>query len=339
MSTTQDSSMIVAIPKHQIDISQLPSVKDGSLTAQEESLKRRKTCRFIEEVGRVLKLPRVAVATAMVFFHRFYAKHSFTQHDRFEVAAAAILLAAKTEESPKKLNVVIEESYKVKLRGMQAGRISQASMSVVPTSTMTNMNGKFDPKSEEFVKLKERILLLERVILHTIGFELSVDHPYKFLVDMCKKLTQKRQVEYITPTDHAAANASTTHLYNTMLNSLVQYSMNFANDSMQTSLCLQFVPQKIAIACVYLAAQFCKIRPTDNQTSWLDLLGHPDVESLASIGVQIMELVSDRKGADTVLFDRVRKDLEALKDEKVASPAASSSPPLQPDAKRPRLEY
>jgi Cyclin, N-terminal domain len=67
------------ISKHQIDVSQLPSVRDGSMTAQEEAIKRRKTCRFIEEVGRALKLPRVAIATAMVFFHRFYAKHSFNE--------------------------------------------------------------------------------------------------------------------------------------------------------------------------------------------------------------------------------------------------------------------
>jgi hypothetical protein len=73
-SPNPDSSLA---SKHQIDVSQLPSVRDGSLTPQEEAMKRRKTCRFIEEVGRTLKLPRVAVATAMVFFHRFYAKHSF----------------------------------------------------------------------------------------------------------------------------------------------------------------------------------------------------------------------------------------------------------------------
>jgi cyclin T len=48
-----------------------------------------------------LKLPRIAIPTAMVFVHPFYAKHSFMVHNRFEVAVAAIVLAAKTEESPK----------------------------------------------------------------------------------------------------------------------------------------------------------------------------------------------------------------------------------------------
>ena len=168
------------------------------MSVSEEAMKRRKTCRFIEESGRILKLPRLAIATAMVFFHRFYAKHAFSEHDRFEVAVASIVLAAKTEESPKKLNLVIEECYKLKMRGMQAGRIS-----VGPNSGNTNGAGQIssetlDPQSEEFTKLKERILLLERVLLHTIGFELSIDHPYKFLVEQIKNLVQGRKLEFAT---------------------------------------------------------------------------------------------------------------------------------------------
>lgn len=59
-------------------------------------------------LGRVLKLGRVATATAMVFFHRFFSRHKFSEHDRFEVAVACVLLAAKTEEAPRKLQHVIQ---------------------------------------------------------------------------------------------------------------------------------------------------------------------------------------------------------------------------------------
>ena len=192
------------------------------MSVHEEALQRRKTCRFIEESGRVLKLPRVAVATAMVFFHRFYAKHAFSDHDRFEVAVASLLLAAKTEESPKKLNVVIDECYKLKMRGMQAGRISAGGAVSVAASSSSSL----DPKGEEFIKLKERILLLERVLLHTIGFELSIDHPYKFLVGQIKKLVvQGRKVEYIP--DSAPAKAveklSSSQVRDKMMNQCVQW--------------------------------------------------------------------------------------------------------------------
>jgi hypothetical protein len=319
------------------DISQLPSIKDG-MTAQEEAMKRRKTCRFIEEAGRLLKLPRVAVSTAMTFFHQFYAKHSFNDHDRFEVAVAAIVLAAKTEESPKKLNTVITECHKLKSRGMQAGRISQGGGLTPPPPPMTSAPGELDPKGEEFLKLKERILLLERVILHTIGFELSIDHPYKFFVEQIKKAVDTRQLKYKDP----PKDLKTSQIMGKMMQELVQFSMSFANDSMHTSLCLQFPPQLIATACVYLAGQFAKIEPaipcSSQSEGWFKVLGNPDVDSLASICIQIMDLIADRQASDSDAFKKIRAQLELLKSREDAADAAAkrgAPPPPPPPAGEP----
>jgi len=208
------------------DISQLPSlVKDG-MSVHEESEKRRKTCRFIEESCRVLKLGSIPKATAMVFFHRFYAKHAFSDHDRFEVAVASILLAAKAEESPKKLNQIIDECYKLKMRGMQAGRISAGGAAGLSGASTNSSSQTLDPKGEEFLKRKERVLLLERVLLHTIGFELSIDHPYKFLVVQIKKLViQGRKLEFIPGSSAAKAveNLSSSQIRDKMMNQLLQW--------------------------------------------------------------------------------------------------------------------
>ena len=309
-------------------------------------MKRRKTCRFIEEAGRILKLPRVAVSTAMTFFHQFYAKHSFSDHDRFEVAVAAIVLAAKTEESPKKLNTVIMECHKLKARGMQAGRISQGGLSP-PAPPSLASTGDLDPKGEEFLKLKERILLLERVILHTIGFELSIDHPYKFFVEQIKKAVDTRQLKYKDP----PKDLKTSQVMGKMMQELVQYSMSFANDSMHTSLCLQFPPQLIATSCVYLAGQFAKIEPaipcSSPSEGWFKILGNPDVDNLASTCIQIMDLIADRRASDSDAFKKIRAQLELLKSrEDAADAAARRGPPppppppptgtSEPAAKRPK---
>lgn len=301
------------------------------MTVAEEKTKRKKTCRFIEESGRVLRLPRVAVATAMVFFHRFYAKHSFNEHDRFEVAAACVLLAAKTEESPKKLSVVIQECHRLKNRGMQRGGSSPGPVGSGGTG------GSLDPKGEEFLKLKERILLLERVILHTIGFELSVDHPYKFLVDQIKKLLQTRQIEYVKPPPPSpSGSGGGMEEKQKMMKEMMQAAMNFANDSMQTSLCLQFPAKSVAAGCVYLSGQYCKIRPTGGR-SWADVLGSSvDVESLTSISLQIVELIADKKGANPQMFKAIRADLDQMSErsgERGVGAASSSGR----DAKRPRV--
>jgi len=173
-------------PSKMFDEMSLPSLKDG-ISLEDEKMYRSRTCRFIDEAAtRQLKLPRLAVATAMVFFHRFYAKHSFKEHDRFEVAVACILLAAKTEEAPKKLSVIIIECHRLKTASAMRGSKSPTGGSNGTNAALASTKP-LDQTSDEYLKLKERILLLERVILHTIAFELSIDHPYKFLVDQVSK--------------------------------------------------------------------------------------------------------------------------------------------------------
>jgi len=110
-------------------------------------------------------------------------------------------------------------------------------------------------------------------------------------------------------------------------------ALNFANDSMHTCLCLQFDPQQIATATVYLSCQFANVRPVNRD--WLDALDQPDVETLVSIALQIIEVITDRKGVDEPTFALLRRDLEALKNAK--KPAAEVAA-AAPEAKRQRTE-
>lgn len=41
---------------------------------------------------------------------------------------------------------------------------------------------------QEFLELKDQILLDERVVLQTIAFDLTVEHPYKFLLNYVKSI-------------------------------------------------------------------------------------------------------------------------------------------------------
>ena len=278
-----------------------------------------------EEAGqRSLRLPRVAVSTATVFFHRFYAKHAFQEHDRFEVAMACLLLAGKTEESPKKLEVVIRECWKLRRRSqqqqVQMQQLSQQEGGDSPSpSTMPNPTGanepNSDPNSEEYVRLKERVLLLERVILHTIGFELSIEHWYKFLVDFFQE--KKRLLEYANPSTSiasstASASQNKSAQYAQMVQEIAQNAMNFAIDSMHTSLCLQYTAREIAMTCVYLSGKYSGIRPVGNRP-WIELLDGITVDDLTIISTQILELVQPRNGMDSEMaFKMIRKDLDEI---------------------------
>ena len=109
--------------------------------------------------------------------------------------------------------------------------------------------------------------------------------------------------------------------------------MNFANDSMHTSLCLQFDPQQVATACVYLALQFAEVQPVNN-TDYLEILGQPDVETLTSISYQIIELIAERKGAEQSVLTKIREHMEALQNVKTSIRQDTTQ---EQNAKKPRL--
>jgi cyclin T len=151
-------------------LEQSPSRADGVTKEQEDQLRGR-TCAFVNEVGKRLKLPQLTIATAIVYFHRFFARHSFKKKDRVIIATACIFLSAKVEESPRKLCHLIIQSHQV----LTASRKIQG-----------------EPMREgtkEYSDLREKILAAERNLLITIGFDFTVDHSYKHVLKYRKEIT------------------------------------------------------------------------------------------------------------------------------------------------------
>ena len=64
----------------------------------------------ISRLGRKLSLRQRAIATATVFFRRFYLKNSYCETDPFIVMAACCYVAAKAEESPVHIKNVVTEA-------------------------------------------------------------------------------------------------------------------------------------------------------------------------------------------------------------------------------------
>lgn len=54
---------------------------------------------------------QLCINTAIVYMHRFYLFHSLSQFHRNAMAAAALFLAAKVEEQPRKLEHVIKVAH------------------------------------------------------------------------------------------------------------------------------------------------------------------------------------------------------------------------------------
>lgn len=68
------------------------------------------TTPVITKLGKKLGLRQRVIATATVFFRRFYLKNSYCETDPFLVIAACCYVAAKAEESPVHIKTVISEA-------------------------------------------------------------------------------------------------------------------------------------------------------------------------------------------------------------------------------------
>nr|CAG4645658.1 EOG090X09KD [Lynceus sp. MCZ IZ 141354] len=88
---------------------------------------------------------------------------------------------------------------------------------------------------------KEEVLTLERILLQTIRFDLQVEHPYSFLLKYAKSIKGDRS----------------------KLEKMVNSAWIFVNDSLCTTLCLQWEPEIIAIALMYLACKMIKFDVMD----------------------------------------------------------------------------
>lgn len=142
------------------DFRKTPSIKDG-MSYEQECRYRRESARFIIQMGLEMKLRYDTMATGVVYMHRFYMRHSFKPFSRYVTAASCLFLAGKVEETPKKCKDIL--------------KIAKDVMSDQQFLTFGE-----DPK--------ETVMIMERILLQTINFDLQVDHPYKHLLKYAKSL-------------------------------------------------------------------------------------------------------------------------------------------------------
>ncbi|KAL2922569.1 Cyclin-T1-4 [Bienertia sinuspersici] len=176
----EDGDCSVLITREEIERCS-PSRKDG-IDALHETRLRYSYCAFIQNLGMRLDLPQTTVGTAMVLCHRFFIRRSHACHDRFLIATATVFLAAKSEETARPLNDVLK-----------------ASCEILHKQDLTILS--YMLPIDWFEQYRERITEAEQLILTTLNFELSVQHPYDNLTSILNKL-----------------GVSQTHLMNLALN-------------------------------------------------------------------------------------------------------------------------
>ncbi|RDW89048.1 hypothetical protein BP6252_01080 [Coleophoma cylindrospora] len=221
------------------EISSTPSVLDG-LPRAEERNRRAKGVNFISQAGILLKLPQLTLATASIFFHRFYMRYSMVpekgglhhyengrlpfskahatvvQPDRGltfvqNIAATSLFLATKTEENCRKTKEIV----------IAVAKVAQKNASLI-----------IDEQSKEYWRWRDNILLYEELMLELLTFDVVVESPYNHLY----KILQSLELE----TNKALRNAA----------------WGWINDSCLTMMCLLMPPRDIAVAAMYFAAKY-----------------------------------------------------------------------------------
>ncbi|XP_064783856.1 cyclin-K-like isoform X1 [Oncorhynchus masou masou] len=242
------------------DLAHTPSQSEG-LDPATEARYRREGARFIFDVGTRLGLHYDTLATGIIYFHRFYMFHSFKQFPRYVTGGCCLFLAGKVEETPKKCKDIIKTARSL-LNDIQFAQFGD------------------DPKEE--------VMVLERILLQTIKFDLQVEHPYQFLLRYAKQLKDLKYFRSVSGDKNKVQK-------------LVQMAWTFVNDSLCTMLSLQWEPEIIAVAVMYLAGRLCKFdiqEWTSKQSSrrwWEQFVQDVPVELLEDICHQILDLYSQGK--------------------------------------------
>ncbi|XP_010621883.1 cyclin-T1 isoform X2 [Fukomys damarensis] len=123
-----------------------PSRRFG-LDSDKELSYRQQAANLLQDMGQRLNVSQLTINTAIVYMHRFYMIQSFTQFHRNSVAPAALFLAAKVEEQPKKLEHVIKVAHAC----------------LHPQESLP------DTRSEAYLQQVQDLVILESIILQTLA--------------------------------------------------------------------------------------------------------------------------------------------------------------------------
>ncbi|XP_066909816.1 cyclin-T2 [Halyomorpha halys] len=144
------------------ELANTPSRKCG-FDGDKELSSRQQAANFIQDMGQRLLVTQLCINTAIVYMHRFYLHHSFTRFHRNAMAAAALFLAAKVEEQPRKLEHVIK----------------------VAQVCLHREQPPLDVKSEAYMEQAQELVVNENILLQTLGFDVAIDHPHTHVVRCC----------------------------------------------------------------------------------------------------------------------------------------------------------
>lgn len=207
------------------ELSHAPSILDG-MPIEVERTNRAKGINFILQAGAILKIPQLTLATASLYLHRFFMRHSMVEKPgrpglhHYAIAATSLFLATKVEESCRKMRDLV----------VTFCRVAQKQPNLV-----------VDESSKEYWRWRDTILHNEDVLLEALCFDLQLEQPYRLLFDfLCYYGVQDNK-------------------------NLRNAAWAFVNDSNLTTMRLQFSARAVAASALYAAAKHTDVAFPDDE--------------------------------------------------------------------------
>ena len=258
-----------------------PSIIEGNLPPQTERENRSKGVNFILQAGIMLKLPQITLATASVFLHRFYMRHSMVDipgklpgYHYYSMAATCLFLATKVEENCRKMKELVVACVRV---------------------AQKDPNKMVDEQDKEYWKWRDNILHSEDVLLEALCFDLSLEAPYKILFELLIQVHHENHKK------------------------LRNAAWAFVNDSCLTMLCLLFSSRTIAASAIYAAARFIGVAFPDPQPGrpWWEFAGVDIVEVRRACNYMaaIYENVPTKSNREGIAYERTPEDVDDWDDQ------------------------
>ena len=274
------------------ELKRTPSQLDG-MKWEDEQISRSKGVNFIAQVGIMLKLPQITIATAAVYFHRFFMRYSMVvipPHrigiHPYEIAATSLFLSTKVEENVRKMREFV----------VACCRVGQKQPNLI-----------VDEQSKEFWKWRDTILHHEDLLLEALCFDIQLEQPYRILYDFL--------IFFGVIENKAVRNASWA----------------FVNDSAYTVLCLQFTARTIAAAALYAAAMHCGIGFEDDdagQVWWKQVdVDIPTVRRACTRLAELYENNAMQRHSPNYPTTPVPPDCDLSEKTRIARPGAATPPP------------
>ncbi|KAM8946951.1 cyclin-T2-like [Pelodytes ibericus] len=229
-----------------------PSWRCG-IDADKELSYRQQAANLIMNMGQRLNVSQLTINTAVVYMHRFYMHHSFTKYHRNVISPTALFLAAKVEEQPRKLEHVIKVSH----------------------ACLNPQDTQLDTKSDAYMQQAQELVILETILLQTLGFEITIEHPHTDIVK-CTELVRASK-------------------------DLAQTSRFLATNILHlTTFCLQYKPAVIACMCIHLACKWSNWEipvSTDGKPWWEHMDQSVTLELLGELTHEFLQIVEKSPSA------------------------------------------